>query len=163
MVVGKTAKTNAARLLDQLKVTYELQPYKVDENNLGASHIASELEVPIDIVFKTIVLSGDKSGYFVCVIPGGAEIDLKKAAKISGNRSCSLIPVKELLPLTGYIRGGCSPVGMKKKLPTFIHQSCQLYDRIGVSAGMRGLMMWLTPDSLINAVNALVTDLIIPN
>ena len=110
----KINKTNAARLLDKAKIKYELVPYVVDEEDLSATHIADQLSEPIEQVFKTLVLKGDKSGHFVCVIPGDQEVDLKKAAKVSGNKSCDLIPMKELLPLTGYIRGGCSPVGMKK-------------------------------------------------
>lgn len=109
----KIQKTNAARLLDQQKIKYELIPYQVDESDLSAVHIAEQLSEPIECVFKTLVLKGDKSGYFVCVIPGDKEVDLKKAAKASGNKSCAMIPMKELLPVTGYIRGGCSPLGMK--------------------------------------------------
>lgn len=113
MAKEKIAKTNAARLLDKDKIKYELVPYEVDENDLSCVHVAATLGENIEQVFKTLVLHGDKSGYFVCVIPGEHEIDLKMAAKVSGNKKCDLIPVKELLPLTGYIRGGCSPIGMK--------------------------------------------------
>lgn len=112
----KITKTNAARLLDKAKIEYELITYEVDENDLGASHIAQQLGESLDQVFKTLVLHGDRKGHFVCVVPGGDEVDLKKAARASGNKKCDLIAVKELLPLTGYIRGGCSPIGMKKKL-----------------------------------------------
>ena len=150
----KINKTNAARLLDQRKVTYELVPYEVDENDLSAPHVAASLGEPIDQVFKTIVLHGDKTGYFVCVVPGEAEIDLKLAAKVSGNKSCALLPLKELLPLTGYIRGGCSPIGMKKHFPTFIHESCLSFSYIYVSAGMRGLQFKITPQDLISAASA---------
>ena len=108
-------KTNAARLLDKAKIKYELVPYEVDENDLAATHIATQLDEDIRQVFKTLVLKGDKTGYFVCVVPGDAEVDLKKAAKVSGNKKVDLIPMKELLPTTGYIRGGCSPVGMKNR------------------------------------------------
>ena len=111
----KINKTNAARLLDKAKIAYELIPYEVDENDLSAVHVAASLGEDINCVFKTLILHGDKSGYFVCVIPGEHEVDLKLAAKASGNKKCDLIPVKELLPLTGYIRGGCSPIGMKKR------------------------------------------------
>ena len=117
----KINKTNVARLLDKAKVAYQLVPYEVDENDLSATHVADQLGENVAQVFKTLVLHGDKSGYFVCVIPGADEVDLKKAAKVSGNKSCEMIPVKELLPLTGYIRGGCSPIGMKKHFPTYIH------------------------------------------
>lgn len=113
----KINKTNVARLLDKAKVAYKLVPYEVDENDLSATHVAEQLGEDVSQVFKTLVLRGDKSGYFVCVIPGAAEVNLKKAAKVSGNKSCEMIHVKELLPLTGYIRGGCSPIGMKKHFP----------------------------------------------
>ncbi|GHT34906.1 hypothetical protein AGMMS49574_23200 [Bacteroidia bacterium] len=105
-------------------------------------------------MFKTLVLKGDKNGYFVCVIPGAYELDLKLAAKTSGNKSCDLIPMKDLLPLTGYIRGGCSPVGMKKHFPTYIHESCLNYDFIFVSAGQRGLQLKITPKDLIQISKA---------
>ena len=147
-------KTNAARLLDQQKVKYELVPYEVDEEDLSAQHVAASLDEPIDQVFKTIVLKGDKTGYFVCVIPGAAEIDLKLAAKVSGNKSCALLPLKELLPLTGYIRGGCSPIGMKKHFPTFFHESCLSFTCIYVSAGLRGLQFKIAPQDLLKAASA---------
>jgi len=137
----KINKTNAARLLDQAKISYELISYEFDENDLSAPHVAEALDEPMEQVFKTLVLKGDKSGYFVCVIQGDSEVDLKKAAKVSGNKNCDLIPQKDLLPLTGYIRGGCSPVGMKKHFPTYIHDTCLLYNHIFVSAGQRGLQM----------------------
>ena len=105
----KINKTNAARLLDKAKIAYELIPYEVDESDLSAVHVAASLGEDINCVFKTLILHGDKTGHFVCVIPGEHEVDLKLAAKVSGNKKCDLIPVKELLPLTGYIRGGCSP------------------------------------------------------
>ena len=157
----KINKTNACRILDQKKIAYELIPYEVDENDLGAQHIADQLGEDIDQVFKTLVLKGDKLGYFVCVIPGNDELDLKKTAKATGNKSCDLIPMKELLPLTGYIRGGCSPVGMKKQFPTFIHETCELFDYIYVSAGVRGLQFKLNPQDLIQVVDMTVADLTI--
>lgn len=158
---GGKQKTNAARILDQKKIQYELIPYEVDENDLGAEHIASQLGEDIRQVFKTLVLSGDKSGYFVCVIPGGDEVDLKKTAKVTGNKKCDLIAMKELLPLTGYIRGGCSPVGMKKAFPTYFHDSCIQYDFIYVSAGVRGLQFKIAPQDLIQVVGAKVEDLVV--
>ncbi|MBQ9309314.1 MAG: Cys-tRNA(Pro) deacylase [Bacteroidales bacterium] len=145
----KIAKTNAARLLDAAGIRYELVPYEVDENNLDAGHVAAQLGEDIDQVFKTLVLRGDKSGLFVCVMPGSFEVDLKIAARISGNKNCEMIHVRELLPLTGYIRGGCSPIGMKKPLPTFIHESALLHDFIYISAGVRGLQLRLDPRDLI--------------
>jgi Cys-tRNA(Pro)/Cys-tRNA(Cys) deacylase len=150
----KINKTNAARLLDQAKIAYELIPYKFDENDLSAPHVAEALNEAIEQVFKTLVLKGDKSGYFVCVIPGAHEIDLKLAAKASGNKNCDLIPQKDLLPLTGYIRGGCSPIGMKKHFPTYIHESCLLYEWMFVSAGQRGLQLKIAPKDLITVAKA---------
>ena len=135
----KIAKTNVARLLDKDKIHYELVPYEVDENDLSCIHVAKTLGENIEQVFKTLVLHGDKSGYFVCVVPGENEINLKIAAKVSGNKKCDLIHVKELLPLTGYIRGGCSPIGLKKHFPTYIHQTCNDCPYIFVTAGVRGL------------------------
>lgn len=149
-----TQKTNAARLLDAAGIKYELIPYEVDENNLDAGHVAAQLGEDLDCVFKTLVLRGDKSGLFVCVVPGSTEVDLKVAAKISGNKNCEMIHVKELLPLTGYIRGGCSPIGMKKPYPIFIHESAELYDYIYVSAGVRGLQIRIAPADLISFVGA---------
>ena len=159
ITMGKIAKTNAARLLDQQKVAYELIPYEVDENNLGAEHIAAQLGEDIAQVYKTLVLQGDRSGYFVCVVPGAAEVDLKKAAKVSGNKKCDLIPMKELLPLTGHIRGGCSPIGMKKAFPTFFDETCMLHEQIFVSAGIRGLQFKIAPTDLIKAAKATLSDL----
>ena len=144
----KVNKTNVARLLDKAKVKYELIPYEVDENDLSAVHVAESLGEDIEQVFKTLVLHGEKSGYFVCIIPGEHEVNLKMAAKVSGNKKCDLIPMKDLLPLTGYIRGGCSPIGMKKHFPTFIHESCMDYPYIFVSAGVRGLQVKLSPQDL---------------
>ena len=155
----KPNKTNVARLLDKAKVSYELIPYEVDENDLSAIHVAASLGEDINCVFKTLVLHGDKSGYFVCVIPGEHEVDLKKAAKLSGNKKCDLIPMKELLPLTGYIRGGCSPIGMKKHFPTYIHSTCLDFPFIYVSAGQRGLQIKLAPQDLIRESQATLGDL----
>lgn len=155
----KIAKTNVARLLDKAKIAYELVPYVVDENDLSAGHIADQLGENIEQVFKTLVLRGDKTGHFVCVVPGEAEVDLKKAAKISGNKKADLIHMKELLPTTGYIRGACSPIGMKKPFPTFFHETCTLYDYIYVSAGVRGLQLKINPTDLVNYVGATVCDL----
>ena len=156
----KIQKTNAARLLDKAKIPYELVPYEVDENNLAAAHIAEQLNEDISQVFKTLILRGDRNGLLVCVVPGDTEVDLKKAAKASGNKSVEMIQMKELLPLTGYIRGGCSPIGMKKPFPTYIHESCILFDNIYISAGQRGLQLKLSPLQLSEFINAVITDLI---
>lgn len=144
-------KTNAARLLDSSNVNYELVPYSVDVSNLSATHVAEQLGEPLERVFKTLVLRGDRTGVFVCVVPGGAEMDLKETARISGNKKCDLVPQKEVLPLTGYIRGGCSPLGMKRHYPTYIHHTAFLFDYIYVSAGQRGLQLKLSPDDLASA------------
>ena len=154
-------KTNAARLLDKAKIKYELVPYEVDENDLAATHIATQLGEDIRQVFKTLVLKGDKTGHFVCVVPGDAEVDLKKAAKVSGNKKVELIPMKELLPTTGYIRGGCSPVGMKKVFPTYFHSTCMDFDYIYVSAGVRGLQLKIAPADLVKYVRASVAEIIV--
>lgn len=156
----KIEKTNAARLLDRAKIPYELIPYEVDENDLSAGHIADQLGEDINRVFKTLVLEGDRNGHFVCVVPGNAEVDLKKAAKVSGNKKADLIPMKELLPLTGYIRGGCTSIGMKKQFPTYFHSSALNYDKIYVSAGQRGLQLFLNPQQLIDYVGASAADII---
>ena len=147
-------KTNAARLLDAAGIPYTLVPYEVDEEHLEASHVAQQLGEDLDRVFKTLVLRGDRNGLFVCVIPGSLEVDLKVAARISGNKSCAMIHVKELLPLTGYIRGGCSPIGMKKPLPTFLHESAFLWDSIYISAGIRGLQIDIAPQALKDFIGA---------
>ena len=150
----KIQKTNAARLLDAAGIPYSLVPYEVDEEHLDAGHVAAQLGEDLDYVFKTLVLRGDRCGLFVCVIPGSLEVDLKVAARISGNKSCEMIHMKELLPLTGYIRGGCSPIGMKKPLPTFLHESALLYDAIYISAGVRGLQLRIAPRALMDFIGA---------
>lgn len=153
-------KTNAARLLDKAKITYDLVPYTVDEDNLAATHVAEELGEDIATVFKTLVLRGDRTGLFVCVIPGDKEVDLKATAKVSGNKKCEMIPMKELLPSTGYIRGGCSPIGMKKPLPTYFHSTATDHERIYISAGVRGLQIAIAPEELIAYVGATLADII---
>lgn len=153
-------KTNAARILDSKSIHYELIEYEVDESDLSAVTLARKIGQDVEQIFKTLVLRGDKSGVFVCIIPGNAEVDLKKAAKVSGNKNCFMVQQKELLPLTGYIRGGCSPIGMKKQFPTYIHETCQLFDHIFVSAGQRGLQFTINPDDLIKATGAEVCDLV---
>ncbi len=156
----KINKTNAARLLDRAKIPYELIPYEVDENNLAATHVAEQLGEPVEQVFKTLVLHGDRSGYFVCVIPGDKEVDLKLAAKVSGNKKADLIPMKELLPVTGYIRGGCSPIGMKKPFPVFLHETAMDYPFIYISAGVRGLQIRLAPAALVEYTGATLCALL---
>ncbi|MDE7136574.1 MAG: Cys-tRNA(Pro) deacylase [Muribaculaceae bacterium] len=156
----KIEKTNAARLLDRAKISYRLVPYEFDPNDLTAEHVAEALGEDINRVFKTLVLHGDKVGYFVCVVPGNAEVDLKKAAKVAGAKKADLIPMKELLPLTGYIRGGCTSIGMKKKFPTFFHSTAMNFDTIYVSAGVRGLQLEIAPSDIIAYTDSTVTDLV---
>ena len=157
----KIEMTNAARLLDRAKIAYQLVPYEVDENNLAATHVAEQLGEPIERVYKTLVLRGDRNGHFVCIIQGDKEVDLKAAAKISGNKSAELIPMKELLPTTGYIRGGCTPIGMKKQYPTVIHESAKKYDTIIVSGGRIGAQIFLAPDDLIKVTGGKYEDIIV--
>lgn len=155
----KIEKTNAARLLDRAKIAYRLIPYEVDESDLAATHVAEQLGEDIACVFKTLVLKGDRTGHFVCVIPGDREVDLKAAARHSGNKKCDLIPMKELLSTTGYIRGGCSPIGLKKPFPIFIHTSATDFEQIYISAGVRGLQIQIAPNDLIDFVQATRCDL----
>ncbi len=157
----KIEKTNAARLLDRAKIGYELIPYEVDENDLAATHVAESLGEPIERVYKTLVLRGDRNGHFVCVVPGDKEVDLKAVAKLSGNKSADLIPMKELLPTTGYIRGGCTPIGMKRQFPTFIDESCRQFDYIYISAGQRGLQLRLSPADLVAYTKAQIHKIIL--
>lgn len=152
-------KTNAARLLDSARIEYELIPYEVDESNLAAPHVAESLGEDIAQVYKTLVLHGDKTGHFVCVIPGDHEVDLKKAARVSGNKKAEMIPMKTLLAVTGYIRGGCSPIGMKKPFPTFVQADCKSYPHIFISAGQRGLQIKINPATLVDFVNASFVDI----
>lgn len=142
------------------RIAYELIPYTVDEENLAATHVAEELGEDIATVFKTLILKGDRTGHFVCVIPGDKEVDLKAAARVSGNKKCDLIPMKELLPTTGYIRGGCSPIGLKKPFPTYIHATVLNHEYIYISAGVRGLQIRISPADLIAFVGAKVEVLI---
>jgi Cys-tRNA(Pro)/Cys-tRNA(Cys) deacylase len=153
-------KTNAARLLDSKSINYELVEYEVDESDLSATTLAKKIGEDIEQIFKTLVLRGDKTSVFVCIIPGNSEVDLKKAAKISGNKNCAMVHQKELLPLTGYIRGGCSPLGMKKPYATYIHETCQLFDSIFVSAGQRGLQFRINPENLIKVTGSVVCNLV---
>ncbi len=157
--MAKTAKTNVARLMDKAGVAYELIPYEVDENDLSAGHVAEGLGEDIRQVFKTIVLHGDKTGHLVCVVPGNKEVNLKKAAKASGNKKVESLPLKDLLPTTGYIRGGCSPVGMKKAFPTFYHQTAAEFPYIYVSAGVRGLQLKIAPADLLQQTHGTLADI----
>lgn len=158
--MSKIVKTNAARLLDKAGVKYRLVAYDVDEADLSATHVAASLGENIAQVFKTLVLKGDRTGCFVCVVPGDAEVDLKKAAKVSGNKKADLIAMKELLPTTGYIRGGCSPLGMKKHFPTYYHSTMRALGEVFVSAGVRGMQIGISPADLVKATDGEFAELI---
>jgi Cys-tRNA(Pro)/Cys-tRNA(Cys) deacylase len=145
-------KTNVTRLLDIAGLDYSVLTYDVDESDLSGVHAAELLSFPSEQMFKTLVLRGSSGAYFVCCVPVAQEVDLKKAAKASGEKSAALITVKELLPLTGYVRGGCSPIGMKKKFATFIDSDAELFDTISVSAGVRGACIVVNPQALMQYV-----------
>jgi Cys-tRNA(Pro)/Cys-tRNA(Cys) deacylase len=151
-------KTNAMRQLDAAKIKYEVCEYEVDENNLAGTHIAEQIGLPYDIVFKTIVTKGDKTGYLVFCVPCDKEIDLKKAAAATGNKKIEPLHVKDLLGLTGYIRGGCSPIGMKKKFPTYFDLSAEKNEKITISAGVRGAQLLLDTQTLLKFVGAKTAD-----
>ena len=153
-------KTNAVRLVQQAGISCGEEFYEFDENDLNGNHAAAAIGKPAEEVFKTLVARGERTGINVFCIPVCFELDLKKAAKAAGDKNMAMVPVKELLGLTGYIRGGCSPVGMKKKYPTFIDETCQLYEEIAVSAGARGHQMLLNPEELARLVAAKFVDLI---
>ena len=141
-------KTNAARLLEGLKIPHTLQEYPVDESDLSAEHVAREVGLPLNQVFKTLVARGDRTGVIVAVLPGDGELDPKALASVSGNKKVDLVPMKEVQPLTGYLRGGCSPLGMKKKYPVFLDESARSFPFISVSAGLRGIQVYLAPEDL---------------
>lgn len=147
-------KTNAMRLLDRAHISYKTAEYEVDESDLSGTHIADEVGMPYESVFKTLVARGDKTGVIVMCIPVHRELDLKKVAKVSGNKKVEMVQVKELLGLTGYIRGGCSPIGMKKKYPTFIDESALLQEEISVSAGIRGGQIIIAAEALADFTEA---------
>lgn len=156
----KIKKTNAARILDNLGIDYEIKTYEVDENDLSAVHVAETAGLDINSVFKTLVTRGDKTGVIMAVIGGAEEIDLKALATASGNKSVEMIALKELLPLTGYIRGGCSPLGAKKNYPVYLDSNALTQEKISISAGQRGMQLILKPQDLVTATNAKVADLI---
>jgi Cys-tRNA(Pro)/Cys-tRNA(Cys) deacylase len=152
-------KTNAMRMLTQAGITFRVAQYAADPADLSAQHAAELLRQDLAQVFKTLVLKGQRRGYFVCCVPGSAELDLKKAAAAAGDKRAELLPLGELLPVTGYLRGGCSPVGMKKQFPTLIDETATRFDEISVSAGVRGASIFLDPNDLIQYLNATVCDL----
>lgn len=153
-------KTNAMRLLEQANISYQTKEYTVDENDLSGEHVASVLGQPVEQVFKTLVARGEKNGIMVFCIPVANELDLKKAAILTNDKKIELILVKELLGVTGYIRGGCSPIGMKKKYPTYIDETAILFDEIYISAGIRGAQIIIHPETLANYVHAKFADLV---
>ena len=152
-------KTNAMRRLDAAKIAYEVLEYEVDENDLSGIHIAEQLGFPKEQMFKTLVARGDKTGPLVFCIPVAEELHLRRCAALTGNKKIEMIHVKELLALTGYIRGGCSPIGMKKKFPTWIDESALQFERITVSSGTRGAQLLLSREALVRFVEAKVADL----
>ena len=159
MAKEKIQKTNAMRLLDSAGLEYEMASYEYDESDLSGVHAAAELGVSPEIVFKTLVTRGDGNAFFVFVIPVAESLDLKKAAKVSGNKKIEMIHVKEILDITGYIRGGCSPIGMKKPFPTFIDETAQLYEKIYFSAGKRGVQIILDPSELASVTGGVFADI----
>lgn len=154
-------KTNAIRMVERAKISYKEAFYEYDVNDLNGNHAAEAISFPPEQVYKTLVAKGTRTGINVFCIPVCAELDLKKAAKTAGDKDMALIPVKDLLNLTGYIRGGCSPVGMRKNYPTYFEESCQLYDKIAVSAGERGHQMIIPPMELVKLVNGILADIIV--
>lgn len=156
----KIKKTNAARILDGLGIEYEIKTYAVDENDLSAVHVAQISGLDIKMIFKTLTARGDKTGVIMAVIGGDDELDLKALAKASGNKSVEMVALKELLPLTGYVRGGCSPLGAKKNYPVFLDARALTLEKISISAGQRGMQIVLAPNDLVKAVDATVAELV---
>lgn len=157
--MAKPIKTNAMRMLDRAKIPYESLEYPVDESDLSGTHIADTVGLPYEMVFKTLVAKGDKTGPVVFCIPVHLEINLKKVAVATKNKRVELVAVKDLLALTGYIRGGCSPIGMKKQFPTFFHTEAEKHEKITVSAGIRGCQLLINRAELISFLQGTVCDL----
>ncbi|GEM51362.1 Cys-tRNA(Pro) deacylase [Empedobacter brevis] len=155
----KTAKTNAVRILDTHQIPYELREYEVDEEHVDAMHVAESLGVNPEGIYKTLILKGNVEPYIVAVIPANTHLDMKKFAKVSGNKNCEMLPLKDVLNVTGYIRGGCSPIGMKKQFPTYIEELAILQDRICISAGKRGLQILLNAEDLKPLIGAQFADI----
>ena len=153
-------KTNVMRLLDAAGIVYQAGSYEVDEDDLSGSHAADLMGVDHDAMYKTLVLKGEKKGYVVCCIPVDEELDLKKAARAAGEKKAEMIHVKDMLGITGYIRGGCSPIGMKKHFPTYIEEMAQAFDTIMVSAGQRGVQVTLSPQDLRDYVEGTFVSLV---
>lgn len=156
----KIKKTNAARILDNLKISYDIKTYEVDLDDLSAIHVAESTGMDVKMVFKTLVCRGDKNGILMACIPGDGELDFKALAKVSGNKSVEMVALKEVLGLTGYVRGGCSPLGAKKNYPVYLDESANNFEAIAISAGIRGQQLILSPNDLVKAVDATVAKLI---
>jgi len=154
-------RTNVTRLLDGAGIAHTALAYEVDEDDLSGGHTAQSLGLPPEMLFKTLALRGERTGVFICCIPCLETIDLRKAAAASGNKKAEMLPLKELLPTTGYPRGGCSPIGMKRKFPLFIDETYALSETIAVNAGSRGVMVLVAPDALIGYTGARAADLIV--
>lgn len=152
-------KTNAARILDRLDIAYELRTYDVDESDLSGETVARKIGMPEPQVFKTLVARGDRTGIMVCCVPVGTELDLKAAAQASGNKKVEMVSLKDVQPLTGYIRGGVSPVGLRKPYPVYLHRTALDFPHIACSAGIRGCQMLLAPSDLVAATGATVADI----
>lgn len=157
----KQEKTNVMRMLDVAKISYQIMEYQVDEQDLSGVHVARSLGQDPERVFKTLVLKGERTPYLVCCIPVAEELDLKKTAQIAGEKKIEMIPMKELLPVTGYIRGGCSPIGMKKKFPAYIEETAVLFDTIAVSAGVRGVQILIRPEDLADYIDGRFAALVV--
>lgn len=151
-------KTNVMRLLELAGIPYKTMEYEVDENNLAGEHVAELIGIPPEKVFKTLVAKGEKKGYVVFCIPVNLELDLKKAAAVIGDKKIEMLHVKDLLGITGYIRGGCSPIGMKKKFPTYIDETAILYDEITISAGVRGCQLCIPQEMLVKYIDGILCD-----
>ncbi|MBE7057005.1 MAG: Cys-tRNA(Pro) deacylase [Ruminococcaceae bacterium] len=160
-MADKTPKTNAMRILEKGKISFQVLTYEVDESDLSGEHIADQLNMDPTMLFKTLVLKGDKKGHLVACIPVAETVDLKALARVSGNKSVEMVQVKELFGLTGYIRGGCSPIGMKKKFPIYMHESIMNHDLVGVSGGLRGIQLLLKPEDLVKSADGELADLIL--
>lgn len=152
-------KTNAARLLDQLRIPYQLVAYEIDESDLSAESVAQKVHLPLHQVFKTLVVRGDKTGIFLACIPGDTELDLKAMAKVSGNKKVDLVPLRDVLPLTGYIRGGVSPIGTKRPYPVYLDSTAFQFPFISISAGSRGYQFFISPQDLQKAVKAIPCEI----
>ncbi|MBE6101324.1 MAG: Cys-tRNA(Pro) deacylase [Selenomonas ruminantium] len=155
----KQQKTNAARILDRLGIDYELKDYEVDESDLSAVHVAASVGMPIEQVYKTLVVRGDRNGIMMAVIQGDLELDLKSLASASGNKRAEMVHLKEVFALTGYIRGGCSPLGAKKDYPVYLDERAMEQDSIAISAGKRGEQIILEPTDLVKAASATIANI----